>query len=74
VGGTPEVVKKGETGFLSQVTDGSLIPTLSVLVTQPTLRRHLGWTARKWVCEQWSPKRMVEETEGVLLAAASKGA
>lgn len=73
VGGTPEVIKHGETGFLIQATDGSLVPTLSLLVTQPTLRHHLGWTARKWVCEQWSLERMVEETEGVLSAAASKG-
>ncbi|MBC7106428.1 MAG: glycosyltransferase family 4 protein, partial [Firmicutes bacterium] len=68
VGGTPEVVKDGETGVLIQPDDGSLGSVLQELVNDPAGRRRLGEAACRWVRENFAAEQMVEQTGATLLA------
>jgi glycosyltransferase involved in cell wall biosynthesis len=73
VGGTPELVKDGETGVLVPVEDGVLAIVLKRLVNDQQLCQALAQTARRWVHEQLSLERMVEQTEAIVLEAVRKG-
>jgi glycosyltransferase involved in cell wall biosynthesis len=66
VGGTPEVVRDGETGLLIHSGNRALEKTLYALVTDEKTRRRLGEKAKKWVREHMSFQVMVTSTEKVL--------
>ena len=66
VGGTPEVVRDGETGLLIHSGNRALEKTLYALVTDEKTRRRLGEKAKKWVREYMSLQVMVTSTEKVL--------
>ncbi len=66
VGGTPEVVRDGETGLLIHSGNRALEKTLYALVTDEKTRRRLGEKAKKWVREHMSLQVMVTSTEKVL--------
>ena len=59
VGGVPEVVKEGETGFLCdrEDTDG-LVSAVSKLVADDDLRRRMGEQGRRFVQENHSLERL----------------
>ena len=70
VGGTPETVRDGETGLLIPPdSPESLHEALQKLQEDVDLRRHLSSGARR-ITEDFSPERMVDETERALLEAA----
>jgi glycosyltransferase involved in cell wall biosynthesis len=66
VGGTPEVVRDGETGLLIHSGNRALEKTLYALVTDEKTRRRLGEKSKKWVREHMSFQVMVTSTEKVL--------
>ena len=72
VGGTPEVVKDGETGVLIPAQDGSLGIVLLRLAEDQEQRKRLGDAARRWVSTHFTIDRMVDQTESALLGVAQK--
>jgi glycosyltransferase involved in cell wall biosynthesis len=71
VGGTPEVVRDGETGLLVPL-NGELTGTLKRVVNDYHLRQVLSQRARHWVCQNLSAEQMVKQTETVLLDTMRK--
>jgi glycosyltransferase involved in cell wall biosynthesis len=72
-GGTPEVVRDGETGLLIPVGDEvALAAALIRVLSDPTLAARLVANARAGL-DRFSMERMVESTERVLLEAAGHG-
>ncbi len=69
VGGIPEVVKDGETGILVPPEGDGLIEALRRLVEDPKGRKAMAHAGQDWVRQQFSMEKMVQETEGVLLAS-----
>jgi glycosyltransferase involved in cell wall biosynthesis len=70
-GGTPEVVRDGETGLLVPL-NGELTGTLKRVVNDYHLRQVLSQRARHWVCQNLSAEQMVKQTETVLLDTMRK--
>ncbi len=73
VGGTPEVVRDGETGILVPSGDEGPAVALQRLCSDQQLRRSLAEEARCWVCKSFGPEWTVAQTEAILLGAARKG-
>jgi glycosyltransferase involved in cell wall biosynthesis len=73
-GGTPEVVRDGETGVLVPGRYGTLGASLSALARDPALRRRLGRAARQWIGERLSAENMIRLTEETLLTVAHRSA
>jgi glycosyltransferase involved in cell wall biosynthesis len=73
-GGTPEVVRDGETGVLVPGRYGTLGASLSALARDPALRRRLGRAARQWVGERLSAANMIRLTEETLFTVAHRSA
>jgi sugar transferase (PEP-CTERM/EpsH1 system associated) len=66
VGGTPDVVVDGVTGFLVPPRDPSaLAKALATLVRDPDLRRRMGQAGRERVLQHFSVERMVERTQNL---------
>ncbi|MBI5873348.1 MAG: glycosyltransferase family 4 protein [Candidatus Omnitrophica bacterium] len=66
VGGLPEVVKDGVTGFLVEPKDpAALAGALIKLLNDDNKRREMGQAARGWVDEKFSDRVMVEKFEGL---------
>ena len=58
-GGTPEVVRHGETGFLVPFGDQSQVAAhVTELVDDPALRRRMGAAGRRFVIEHHSPEAL----------------
>jgi len=61
VGGTPEIVRDGENGFLIEPrNEGQLAERLSRLVRDPKLRREFGRAARETIRSRFSEDRMID--------------
>lgn len=73
-GGTPEVVRDGETGVLVPGRYGTLGASLSALARDPALRRRLGRAARQWIGERLSAANMIRLTEETLFTVAHRSA
>jgi glycosyltransferase involved in cell wall biosynthesis len=73
-GGTPEVVRDGETGVLVPGRYGTLGASLSALARDPALRRRLGRAARQWIGERLSVENMIRLTEETLFTVAHRSA
>jgi glycosyltransferase involved in cell wall biosynthesis len=66
VGGTPEVVNDGETGFLVDPGDpATLAERIAQLLSDGDLRRKMGEAARKRVEEKFSLENMVRQYEAL---------
>jgi len=66
VGGIPEVVGGGETGFLVPVgSPSSVVEAAESLLGDPELRRAMGARGRRRVEDEFSLTRMVEAHEGL---------
>lgn len=79
VGGIPEAVVHGETGFLVPPGDAdALAERISGLLADSGLRNRLGEAGRRHVSETFSVQRMLDRTEqayaAALRSAASRGA
>jgi glycosyltransferase involved in cell wall biosynthesis len=70
-GGTPEVVRDGETGLLVPL-NGELTGALKRVVNDYHLRQVLSQRAHHWVCQNLSAEQMVKQTETVLLDTMRK--
>ncbi|WP_448594996.1 glycosyltransferase family 4 protein [Thermoflexus hugenholtzii] len=66
VGGTPEVVRDGETGVLIHPKDRELESALCALTADKKIRQRLGERAQRWMRENMSLEAMVVLTEQVL--------
>lgn len=66
VGGTPEVVRDGETGLLVGLEDGALEEAVRRLVLDPETRCRLGERAQAFVAQMASVEVMLKETETLL--------
>jgi starch synthase len=60
VGGLPEVVESGATGFL--VSDGDFATPVRRLLGDPALAARMSQAARERVLQQFSVERMAEKT------------
>lgn len=69
VGGTPEIVKDGETGILVPPEGDGLIEALRRLVEDPEGRKAMAYAGQDWVRQRFSLERMIWETERILLAS-----
>ena len=66
VGGVPELVEAGVTGFLVPPRDpDALAESLQRLITDPELRRRMGEAGRKKPLREFTLDRMLRETERV---------
>jgi len=75
VSGIPEVVHDRETGMLVPPDDPkALAATLSLLLSDPALRRHLGAAARRWVQRHFDNDRNLDTVHGLLATATGAGA
>jgi glycosyltransferase involved in cell wall biosynthesis len=64
------VVKEGQTGFLVEVGDvAGMADRISTLLADDALRREMGRKANRWVVEEFSTKRLIENTEAIYLGA-----
>ncbi len=77
VGGTPEVVRDGETGRLVPPADpGALAQATAEFLRDPARSAIVGATGRRWVEENYARSRMVERNEALyeeLLQRGEKG-
>jgi len=72
VGGVPEIVRHGETGYLVDPDDeSSLAEALSILIGDCQLRREMGRRARKYVEDNHSPQRLGRLLQELYEAALS---
>jgi glycosyltransferase involved in cell wall biosynthesis len=62
VGGTPEVVRDGETGVLVLEQNG-VIKAFLTLARDPAFRRRLGEAARQWISDRFGMENMIRLTE-----------
>ena len=69
VGGTPEVVKDGETGILVPPEGDGLIRALRRLVEDLKCRQAMTYAGQDWIKQRFSMKKMIRETECVLMAS-----
>ena len=66
VGGVPELVEDGVTGYLVPPQDShALAEALRKLLADPALRRRMGKAGRRRALEQFSLDRMLRETQAV---------
>ncbi|HEX3773291.1 MAG TPA: glycosyltransferase family 4 protein [Polyangiaceae bacterium] len=73
-GGTPEVVERGETGFLSPPWDiATLAANLLTLLRDPALCARMGERGRARVVEQFSSARMARDVEKAYEAILARG-
>lgn len=73
-GGTPELVKDGENGFLVPPDDHvALARRVSMLLDNPELRRQIGERARRLSQEGFSWQRVIEEFEAVYYRTLAYG-
>ena len=71
VGGLPECVSHGETGFLVPARDHEALARATITLLNDTgLRQRFGRAGRQRVREHFSPERQVPRIEAVLAAAA----
>ncbi len=63
VGGLPEIVESGKTGFL--VGDGDFLTQVRCLLADPALAAQMSHAARERVQQEFSVERMVEKTVSV---------
>jgi glycosyltransferase involved in cell wall biosynthesis len=64
VGGNPEVIEDGETGYLVKPYDvNELAEKVDLLLSDPDLRRRLGRHASQRAQERFSAESMVRATE-----------
>ena len=74
VGGNPEVVEQGVTGFLVPPRDPpALAQAICRLLDSPELAARFGQAGRKRVTERFSLERMVQETESLYLDLLNRG-
>ena len=66
VGGVPELVEDGVTGFLVPPRDpDALAEALQKLIADPELRRRMGRAGREKALKEFPLDRMLRETERV---------
>lgn len=75
VGGHPEMIRDGETGFLTSVGDSDgLADRVERLASDPALRASLGWAARARAEGVFSHATFVERLESLFAEAAASPA
>ena len=65
VGGLPEVVKDGQTGFLVDFEENKIAEAISALLSNKELRDSMGNKGRQAVAEQFTLNHMVDRFETV---------
>jgi len=64
VGGVPDVVQEGTTGYMVPVGDlRRFVEKMELLLEDDTLRKSLGAAGREWVGERFSGKRLLRDTK-----------
>jgi glycosyltransferase involved in cell wall biosynthesis len=67
VGGLPEIINDGVTGFLFEVGNhGELAEKILLLMEDEALRQRMGEAARKWARERFTEEAMCDRIERVL--------
>jgi glycosyltransferase involved in cell wall biosynthesis len=73
VGGIPEMVRDGETGFLfSPGNSDDLADKLDDVLSHPTIRRKVADRAQQWGMEQWSSAILLNRTLEMYAAVLGK--
>lgn len=66
VGGVPEIIEDGKTGYLTPPNSPTLLATsISKLLLNPYLRQIVGRDGRQFVEKQFSIEKMVKDTEKI---------
>jgi glycosyltransferase involved in cell wall biosynthesis len=77
VGGVPDVVQDGVTGYTVPVGDlHSFSEKVELLLGDPILRERMGETGRQWVSEHFSKQKLLRNIRGLyeeLLSQKRKG-
>ena len=70
VGGSPELIQDGETGFLVPPSDPDrLVSAIETLLTRSELRREYGKRGREWARAQFSMEKVRDQYEQLYLTA-----
>jgi len=73
VGGTGDILRDGETGFVIRPGDGAGVAThLDTLVSEPTLRRQMGLAARRDAEERYDARRNIPRTVAIMRQALGR--
>lgn len=66
VGGVPEIIEHGITGVLSPAGDEQMLTMhINYLLENEPYMKNLGFNAKKWGLEHWSPDKAVQKVLGV---------
>ncbi|GAA4584374.1 hypothetical protein GCM10023194_24150 [Planotetraspora phitsanulokensis] len=65
VGSIPEIVRDGVTGLLAGLDAGELAEHTLRLLSDPTLARRMGESARDWTTSSYGVERLVADTEAL---------
>jgi glycosyltransferase involved in cell wall biosynthesis len=66
VGGVPDVVENGRSGFLTRVGDiNAIVDALERLARDPDLRHDLGQAGREWTIPRYRVDRLVDDVDAL---------
>jgi L-malate glycosyltransferase len=66
VGGLPEVVRSGETGYLVELGDTAAMAEHAVEILSDKSRQHtMGACAREWACSQFNTNKVIPQYEAL---------
>jgi L-malate glycosyltransferase len=66
VGGLPEVVRTGETGYLVELGDTSAMAEHAVeILSDKSRQRAMGVQAREWACSQFNTNKVIPQYEAL---------
>lgn len=72
-GGTPEIIKDGENGFLFPSGDASaLAEKLKILLLDNDLRKRIGESARETVLSGFTEEKVTKQMEGIYIEVCEK--
>lgn len=67
VAGYRETMINGKTGYLVDFSAQEIADKITALIKNPQLRKRMGKAGRKWIEDQWTWKKQIENLEDLLI-------